>query len=51
MGSGEWGMGNGEYYLFPTPHSPFPIPHYLSFEISSKYLMNILIPPEVWPQS
>ncbi len=33
----------------PTPYSPFPI--HLSFEISSKYLMNILTPPAVWPQS
>src|SRR5262245_54380935 len=37
MGSGEWGMGNGEvisrsplpipHSPFPTPHSPFPTPH------------------------
>ena len=51
MGNGEWGMGNGEKILLtlPTPHSPLPL--YLSLEISSKYLTNILTPPAVWPQS
>src|SRR5262245_27378734 len=26
MGSGEWGVGSGEQYLVPIPHSPLPIP-------------------------
>src|SRR5215510_877663 len=24
-GNGEWGVGNGKWYLIPTSHSPFPI--------------------------
>jgi hypothetical protein len=56
MGSGEWGMGNGEWGMGSTSISPFPTPYsllplYLSFEISSKYLTNILTPPAAWPQS
>ena len=31
MGSGEWGVGSGEWegnFLFPIPHSPLPIPFF-----------------------
>ena len=59
MGNGEWGMGNGDNGIAEwgedsvpfTPYSPSPLPLYLSLEISSKYLTNILTPPAVWPQS
>src|SRR5215813_6156302 len=27
VGSGKWGVGSGERYLFPTPHSPLPTSH------------------------
>jgi hypothetical protein len=38
----KWKMNNGKYLSFY-----FVIFDYLSFEISSKYLTNILTPPAV----
>src|SRR5262245_45458136 len=38
LGSREWGIGSGEqgsYFLLPTPYSPLPTPHPLSFYHSS----------------